>query len=121
MRGGSGAGFENAVLSAGVAFDPDAGFRAGDTVGDIGSGVGRGGIEPEGLIHQDAKAAVAAHQNGEFVRTVRSCGGGDVKNPSGVFEETLHSKDLSAEWRQVRVFFRTAISFEYPRVLLGSR
>ena len=79
-----------------MAFDANAGFRADDAVGDIGSGVCRSGIEPEGLIHQDAEAAIAAHENGEFVRTIGSRGGGDIQNPAGVFEETLHSKDLSA-------------------------
>lgn len=109
-----GAGFENAIVGAAVAFNANAGFRADDSVGDIGAGVRRSGIEPEGLIHQDAKATIAAHQNREFIRTIRSRGGGDIQNPAGVFEETLHSKDLSAGQTGVRVFFRTATSFDSP-------
>jgi hypothetical protein len=80
-----------------MALDPDAGFRPNDTIGDIGSGVGRSRIEAESLIHQNAHAAVAAHENGEFVRTGRGRGGCDVQNPACVFEETLHSNDLSAD------------------------
>jgi hypothetical protein len=95
-----------------MAFDPDAGFRSDDAVSNIGSGVGRGGIEPETLIHQDPKAAIAAHENGEFVRSGSGRSGGDIQNPAGVFEETLHSKVLSAQSRPVIVFFRTASSFE---------
>lgn len=54
MRSGGRAAFENAILGAAMAFDPDAGLRADDAVGDIGAGVGRCGIETKGLIHQDA-------------------------------------------------------------------
>lgn len=114
MWSGRRAAFENAILGAAVAFDAYAGFRADDAVGDVGASVGRSRIEPEGLIHQDAETAIAAHENGEFVRTGGCRGGGDIQNPAGVFEETLHSKDLSAELTGVRVFFRTATSAESP-------
>lgn len=79
-----------------MAFDSYAGFRSNDPIGDIGSGVGRNRIETESLIHEDPEAAIAAHENGEFVGSGRRRGGGDIENPAGVFEETFHSKDLSA-------------------------
>jgi len=91
-----------------------AGFRADDAVGDIGARIGGSGIQPKGLVHQDTEAAVAAHQNGELIRSGRGRSGGDIQNPAGVFEKALHSKDLSAPGRRVRVFFRTARCVEFP-------
>jgi len=80
-----------------MTFDAYAGFRSDDVVGDLGSGIGRSGIEPKGLIHEDSEAAIAAHENGEFVRSGRGRSGGDIEDPAGVFEESLHSRDLSAQ------------------------
>lgn len=114
MGPGLRAAFENAILGAAMAFDADAGFRPHDAIGDIGASVGRSRIEPEGLIHQDMEAAIAAHENGEFVGTGSCRGGGDIQNPAGVFEESLHSKVLSTRLTGVRVFFRTATSVESP-------
>ena len=79
-----------------MAFHSYARFRPDDAISNFGSGVCRSRIEAESLVHENPEAAIAAHKNGELVRTVRSRGGGDVQNPAGVFEETLHSNHLSA-------------------------
>jgi hypothetical protein len=89
-----GAGLENAILGAAMAFHADTGFGPDDAVSDIGACIGGGGIQPKGLVHQDAEAAIAAHQNGEFLRSGRIRGGRDIQNPAGVIEKTLHSKRL---------------------------
>jgi hypothetical protein len=87
-----------------MALNAHSGAGPNHTIGYFGAQVGRGRVQPERLIHQNAEAPVAAHQYGEFFRAVRIRGGGHVQNPLRVFEEALHSRSLIG---------RAPVRFEY--------